>query len=197
MPKENPIPNLDLLPLYLTSQNLHVVPVKSPLRSLCSRTVNLSTVHSEGHFLRVQKGHFRWAAKLLPFASINKSVPFSLLLIFLNDLCNLIPMPPSNRLRHSLKILFGEYEFRHLRWKEDQELIISRILSSGNWGEVCWLRSKLKDEGLKTWIIAHRGNGLSVPKLRFWELILNLSHRQVNLWLKNKGFSEWEHRVPR
>ena len=106
-------------------------------------------------------------------------------------------MPPSSRLPRSLKILFGDYEFRRLRWKEDQELIISRILSSGNWEEVCWLRSKLKDEELKIWIITHRGIDLSTPKLRFWELILNLSHRQVNLWLKNKGYSEWEHRVSR
>ena len=59
MAKEKPIPNLDLLLLHLTSQNLHIVPVKSPPKLLSIRTVNLSPVHSEGHSLRVQKGHFR------------------------------------------------------------------------------------------------------------------------------------------
>jgi hypothetical protein len=58
MAKENPIPNLDLLSLHLFPQNLPIAPVKLSSKLLCIRPVNLSPVHSEGHSLRVQKGHY-------------------------------------------------------------------------------------------------------------------------------------------
>jgi hypothetical protein len=82
-----------------------------------------------------------------------------------------------------LRPFFWEYNFRALSWANDRDLIVSRILSSGTWKAVGWLRSRLGDAELAEWITHRHGRGLSRKQLRFWELILKLPHRQVELWL--------------
>lgn len=100
-----------------------------------------------------------------------------------------------SRLPSSLKIFFWDYDFHHLNWKDDRDLIISRILSSGDWEAVTWLRSQIDTGALKGWITDHQGAGLSPQKLRFWELILNISHHQINSWLNNHERMIWAKRV--
>jgi hypothetical protein len=94
-----------------------------------------------------------------------------------------------------LRPFFWDYDFKDLSWDEDWDLIIKRLLTSGDWKAVIWLRSHLKDSNLREWIIDHRGAGLSPQRLRFWELILEIPHRQVNLWLKAEGRRIWEKRL--
>jgi len=60
---------------------------------------------------------------------------------------------------------------------------------------VTWLRSCLGDRALRDWIERRQGRGLSPQQLRFWELILGLPHRQVNVWLAAEGRKIWEKRV--
>jgi len=107
------------------------------------------------------------------------------------------PMAEGNRLPRKFKALFWDYPFHALTWKEDRDLIISRILTSGPWDAVVWLRSRVQDQSLKEWIQHHQGNGLSPQKLRFWEVILGLPHRQVNGWLSSERRKHWEERVHR
>ena len=104
-------------------------------------------------------------------------------------------MAETNRLPRGLKNLFWDYHFHGLTWEEDQDLIISRILTSGHWKAVVWLRSRVGDQCLKEWIQRHQGGGLSPQKLRFWEIILGLPHHQVSIWLSEERRKIWEKRV--
>jgi len=100
-------------------------------------------------------------------------------------------------LPYTLRPLFWDYLFSDLTWEQDRDLIIGRILAVGDRESVLWLRSHLKAEDLKQWIVAHEGVGLNPPRLRFWELILGLSRRQVNTWLRSPGRMIWDHRASR
>lgn len=91
----------------------------------------------------------------------------------------------------SLKPFFWDYPFSKLSFNADRDLIIRRVLSSGSWDAVLWVRKKIGDENLKKWLIAHQGRGLSPRQLRFWELILDLPKRQVNAWVKTARETPW------
>jgi hypothetical protein len=96
-----------------------------------------------------------------------------------------------------LKPLFWDYTFRTLTWEADRDLIITRVLASGSWDAVKWLRSQVSDAELRQWIVARRGRGLSPRQLRFWELILGLPRRQMNAWLAEEGRQIWHERTRR
>ena len=100
----------------------------------------------------------------------------------------------SNRLPKNLRPLFWDYDFAQLTWNADRDLIISRILASGTWASVCWLRGRLPNANLRAWIVQRKAAGLSNRQLRFWELILDLPHRQVNAWLADPARQIWEGR---
>ena len=94
-----------------------------------------------------------------------------------------------------LKPLFWDHDFHRLRWEKDRDLIIGRLISHGDWQALEWLRSQVDSASLREWLLNRRGAGLSDRQLRFWELILELPHRQVNEWLKDKGRMVWERRA--
>jgi hypothetical protein len=104
-------------------------------------------------------------------------------------------MAHRTKLPTTLRPLFWEYDFQTLTWDHDHDLIIARILTAGEWDAVTWLRSHLGDRALRTWIERHHGRGLSPSRLRFWELILAIPHRQVNAWLALEGRKIWDNRV--
>jgi hypothetical protein len=101
----------------------------------------------------------------------------------------------SFRLPTPLRALFWDYDFKSLAWEDDHDLVIARVLTSGGWDAITWLRSRMGDHALKEWIEQHQGGGLNPQRLRFWELILELPHRQVNAWLKAESRKVWEKRV--
>ncbi len=78
-----------------------------------------------------------------------------------------------------------------LSLKTDRALIIQRILVSGSWEAVSWLRSQVADQDLKEWLVSRHGRGLSPRQLRFWGLILDLPARQVNAWVRTASNSPW------
>lgn len=98
-------------------------------------------------------------------------------------------------LPEELRPIFWDYNFRRMRWDEDRDLIISRILSHGDWQALKWLRSRVDSAILGNWLLSRRGAGLSSRQLRFWELILELPHREVKEWLKDRGRMVWERRA--
>jgi len=100
-----------------------------------------------------------------------------------------------HKLPDFLRPFFWDYDFDFLSWEEDRELIVARILSSGDWKALTWLRSHTGDHFLREWIEHHKGDGLSPPKLRFWELVLGLPHRKVNTWLATERREIWGQRV--
>src|SRR5262245_51855892 len=93
-----------------------------------------------------------------------------------------------------LRRLFWDHDFKALRWEQDRDLIIARILASGNWSSVKWLRERLGNEALRGWLEQRRGAGLSPRHLRFWEVILELPRRRVNTWLAAPGRAVWDRR---
>jgi hypothetical protein len=97
-------------------------------------------------------------------------------------------------LPEELRPIFWDYDFRPLRWDKDRDLIMSRILSHGDWQALKWLWSRVDSAILRNWLLTRRGAGLSSRQLRFWELILELPHRAVNGWLKDKGRMVWDRR---
>ena len=99
------------------------------------------------------------------------------------------------RLPALLRPFFWDYDFKTLTWDDDRDLIIARVLASGTWEAITWLRVRLGDQALREWIERRRGRGLSPRQLRFWEVMLDLPHRQVNAWLQAEGRKIWDQRV--
>jgi len=99
------------------------------------------------------------------------------------------------KLPEKLRPLFWDYDFQQLRWKLDRHLITSRVLSSGNWNAVTWLRSRLSDQELKQWFLTRKGAELNPQRLRFWELVLKLPPQKIRLWLMSKKGGVWEKRL--
>lgn len=90
----------------------------------------------------------------------------------------------SSKLPSVLRKFFWDYDFETLSWENSRDMIIGRILTYGSWGAVTWLRSHAGDRALREWIERHRGGRMSPQRLRFWELILELPHREVTAWIQ-------------
>ena len=103
-------------------------------------------------------------------------------------------MPAKNRLPEQFRPLFWDYRFSQLSITKDRDLIIRRVLSSGSWDVVRWLRKELGDQELREWLIAHHGTGLTARQLRFWGLLYDLPARQVNQWVKTAQTGVWSRR---
>lgn len=100
-------------------------------------------------------------------------------------------MQGKNRLPEKLRPVFWDYVFSQLSLAKDRELIIRRVLSSGSWDAVHWLRKQLGDRELREWLITHRGRGLTARQLRFWGVLYDLPARQVNRWVKAAQTGVW------
>lgn len=83
-----------------------------------------------------------------------------------------------------LKRYFPGYAFGRLRWPQDRHLLIAEVLAKGDWEAITWLRGQVTPEELAAWIMHRQGRGLSVRQLRYWELVLDLPHRDVNSWIE-------------
>jgi len=103
-------------------------------------------------------------------------------------------MPVTRTLPRKLRPYFWDYSFAHLSITKDRDLIIRRLLSSGSWDAVCWMRRRIGDQELREWLIAHKGRGLTPRQLRFWGLVYNLPARQVNSWIRAMQNGIWGNR---
>ncbi len=74
---------------------------------------------------------------------------------------------------------------------------MGRVLASGPWETVKWLRTRAGDKAIRQWIERHEGRGLSPQQLRFWQLILDIPARRVNRWLRSEARSVWDRRAAR
>jgi hypothetical protein len=94
-----------------------------------------------------------------------------------------------------VQALFWDIPSRSLQWDQDRELIMSRILASGPWETVLWLRAEAGDEAIRSWIEQHEGKGLSPRQLRFWQLVLDLPASRVDQWLAKLDRKAWDQRT--
>jgi hypothetical protein len=95
----------------------------------------------------------------------------------------------------AVKALFWDVVPGELRWDQHREFIIGRILASGPWDVVQWLRQREGDEVVRSWIEKHEGRGLSPKQLRFWELILGIPSEQVDPWVERERDGIWGRRT--
>jgi hypothetical protein len=98
-------------------------------------------------------------------------------------------------LAEELRPLFWDCDFDMLRLTQTPDFIIGRILASGSWSDVDWLRKAAGDVTLRRWILQSEGRHLSRKQLRFWELILKLPTDQVSLWLAQTSRGVWDDRT--
>ena len=91
--------------------------------------------------------------------------------------------------------LFWDYAPGTVSWPKDRETIARRVLESGPWAAVGWLRQQMGDAALRNWIIDHDGRNLTPQQLRFWQLVLHLPKRQVDGWVKRESGGIWARRT--
>jgi hypothetical protein len=103
--------------------------------------------------------------------------------------------PGSTFLPEILQPLFWDVEFSTLDWDSDRDLIVRRILQTGNWPAVRWLRSAWGDVALRAWLQSHAGGRLNPRQLRYWELVLNLPAQEVDRWIDRAKNNPWGRRV--
>jgi hypothetical protein len=108
-----------------------------------------------------------------------------------------LPQSDLVELPEFLGALFWDYDFAQLNWRTHRDFITGRVLESGSWDGICWLRSLVGDVGLRDWIDRRHGRPLSAKQLRFWQLILEIPAERVEQWLKAPGRKIWEGRVRR
>jgi hypothetical protein len=80
----------------------------------------------------------------------------------------------SDRLPVHLRPFFWEYRLAELSWSRDRDFITSRILQAGDWPAITWLRGRLGDEALRTWLQAGGARGLDSRRRNFWNLVLDI-----------------------
>ena len=103
----------------------------------------------------------------------------------------------SSELPEHLRPLFWDQDFDALSWSTHRSFIVSRILTSGPWEAVQWVRGRLGDEALSEWIQERQGKPLSPKQLRFWGLILGLSQERIEEWLAQEARDLWDTRDSR
>jgi hypothetical protein len=94
-----------------------------------------------------------------------------------------------------IRKLFWDTAARDLHWDRHREAIIGRVLASGTWTDVTWLRKTIGDPALREWILRHEGRGLTPQQLRFWQLLLDLPRREVDRWLRSPSRQVWDNRA--
>lgn len=91
--------------------------------------------------------------------------------------------------------LFWEYPKHRLSWEKDSDLVIRKVLESGSWDSIKWLVATAGYAWLKNWILRHQGAGLDSKRLRFWQLVLNMPHAQVDKWIAENNSNPWHSRM--
>jgi len=106
-------------------------------------------------------------------------------------------MRSGRKLPNLLRPVVWDYDFGRLRWENDQDLIIGRVLMAGSWPMIGWLRERMGDDALRAWIMRRKGRGLTPRQIRFWQVLLELPSDQVSDWLKATRQNPWNGRISR
>lgn len=72
------------------------------------------------------------------------------------------------RLPELLRPLFWQYNFEDLRLPAALTEVMFHVLSYGGPAHVLWLRRRLRDDGIRDWIRARRGRGLTRAQMVPW-----------------------------
>lgn len=100
-------------------------------------------------------------------------------------------------LPETLRCWFWDTDAASLSWPAWRDFITARLLRSGDWHAIQWLRTQLTSRELAEWLRAHRGGGLSPQRLRYWQLVLDLPAAEVDAWITKIRAESWGARTAR
>lgn len=95
------------------------------------------------------------------------------------------------KLPKNLRQFFWDCRFSSLNGERDGDFVAYRILESGDWDSLVWLCRQTDEDCLRTLVCHHRGRGLDVEQLRFWQAIWNLPKREVDCWIHEESDLTW------
>lgn len=55
----------------------------------------------------------------------------------------------------------------------------------------------MSDEEIREFIVRRRGRGISPRRLRFWSLLVDIPHRDVDEWIEAARRNPWQNRAAR
>jgi hypothetical protein len=94
------------------------------------------------------------------------------------------------RLPELLRDLFWGYRFEELRLPDDHDLIMLQVLTYGSAHQKTWLVRRFGDDGIRRWIVANRGRGLTIAQMSGW-----VSERTARKWQAGNSYAQlWQHR---
>lgn len=96
------------------------------------------------------------------------------------------------KLPEHLRTVFWDCDFDALDVGRDADFVIGRVLVSGTWDAIRWLRRQVGDAAIRDHIVRHRGRALSSEQLRLWEILVGLPHDAVTEWLAAPERRLWE-----
>ncbi|MEX0670315.1 MAG: hypothetical protein WD060_07660 [Pirellulales bacterium] len=91
-----------------------------------------------------------------------------------------------------LRPLFWDCDLNALDQQRDGDFVIGRVLASGTWDAIQWLRREWGDAAIRDHIIRHCGRSLSSEQLRLWQVLVGLPDDAVVEWLASPERRIWE-----
>ncbi len=101
-----------------------------------------------------------------------------------------------DRLPEFLRPLFWEVPFHKVSPKRHISYICIRIMEHGDEQSARWMLQTYGKARLRQWMLEREGRGLSPRTLRFWEVVLDLPHRTVTRWIRNREQLQWNRPNP-
>jgi hypothetical protein len=92
---------------------------------------------------------------------------------------------------------FWEYPAGRVRPDADGEIVMLRLMESGDQDAIRWLRAEYGDPSLAEFMTRRRARGLSEKRIRYWALLLRLPRQAVDAWLAALRTNPWYLRVRR
>jgi hypothetical protein len=97
----------------------------------------------------------------------------------------------------SLHRYFWDHEPVLLTLDGSRQTILKRLLESGGWDAVVWLRREFGVDEIRDILVRRRGRGISPRRLRFWAVIVSLPREQVDEWIATQRSNPWGARLHR
>ena len=89
-----------------------------------------------------------------------------------------------------LRDLFWGYRFDDMRLPNNLDLVMQQVLTRGNRRHKEWIVRRFGDDGIRRWIVEHRGRGLTVEQMAPW-----VSTRTARRWQSANPFALiWQNR---
>jgi hypothetical protein len=109
----------------------------------------------------------------------------------------MVQRAPSGGLPALLRSYFWEYDADRIRPGPDREIVMLRLMESGDQDAIRWLRAEYGDTSLAEFMTRRGARGLSEKRIRYWALLLGLPRDVVNAWLAALRTNPWYTRVRR